>query len=244
MLVHTPELDLVLNRFYNQKHNMDFLKILRSLEEFLYEAITWLFFYPRTFWHILIRPLEMIVYSSGEITNKKDNPFNDSISPPLFLILTLGLLHLIEVSLHSQLPVSKNSVGNMIFGNTQDLIIYRAIAYCIWPLVFATGYLKHSHAVISRETLRDPFFAQCFMVTPFALGLGIGSQLTLQHAPLLNIIGISCQLLSLGWYLVTQMRWLKFSFQHSYAKAFRLTAGYFMIGSVINVSAGYLLLLN
>jgi len=26
---------------------MDFVKIIRSIEEFLYEAMTWLLFYPR-----------------------------------------------------------------------------------------------------------------------------------------------------------------------------------------------------
>jgi hypothetical protein len=30
------------------KGAMDFVKIIRSVEEFLYEAMTWLLFYPRT----------------------------------------------------------------------------------------------------------------------------------------------------------------------------------------------------
>ena len=35
---------------------MDFLKIIRSLEELLYEVMTWLVFYPRTMWRIVARP--------------------------------------------------------------------------------------------------------------------------------------------------------------------------------------------
>lgn len=32
---------------------MDFLKILRSFEEFIFEAATWLIFYPLTMWRIV-----------------------------------------------------------------------------------------------------------------------------------------------------------------------------------------------
>ena len=38
---------------------MDFVKILRAFEEFLYEVLTWLLFYPRTLWRVTRRPLEM-----------------------------------------------------------------------------------------------------------------------------------------------------------------------------------------
>ena len=39
---------------------MDFMRILRSLEEFLYEVMTWLVFYPRTMWRALRHPIEML----------------------------------------------------------------------------------------------------------------------------------------------------------------------------------------
>lgn len=39
---------------------MDFMKIPKSLEEFLYEVMTWLVFYPRKMWLALRRPLVMM----------------------------------------------------------------------------------------------------------------------------------------------------------------------------------------
>ena len=56
---------------------MDFVKILRSFEEFLYEILTWLLFYPRTLWRVLRRPLAMMRYSDGE---QNDAPENESLA--------------------------------------------------------------------------------------------------------------------------------------------------------------------
>ena len=36
---------------------MNVLTILRSVEELLYEVMSWLLFYPRTLWTTLTRPL-------------------------------------------------------------------------------------------------------------------------------------------------------------------------------------------
>ena len=38
---------------------MEFLKFIRSLEELLYEVMTWMLFYPRTLWRVLRRPLAL-----------------------------------------------------------------------------------------------------------------------------------------------------------------------------------------
>ena len=38
---------------------MDFLKLLRSLEEFLYELCTWFLFFPRTLYRVIVYPRRM-----------------------------------------------------------------------------------------------------------------------------------------------------------------------------------------
>ena len=42
---------------------MDFLRIIRLLEELLYEVMGWLVFYPRTLWRIVVDPVSMMRYS-------------------------------------------------------------------------------------------------------------------------------------------------------------------------------------
>ena len=45
---------------------MDFFKLLRSLDELLFEILTWIIYYPRTLWMVVRRPLRMIDYSNHE----------------------------------------------------------------------------------------------------------------------------------------------------------------------------------
>ena len=39
---------------------MDFLKILKSFEDFVYEALIWLILLPRTLLRIVLRPRQMV----------------------------------------------------------------------------------------------------------------------------------------------------------------------------------------
>ena len=36
--------------------DMDFLKIVKSIEELLYEVMAWLVFYPKTLWRVIAHP--------------------------------------------------------------------------------------------------------------------------------------------------------------------------------------------
>lgn len=46
---------------------MDFLKLIQSLDELLYEIMSWLVFYPVTLWRTLTKPLTMMTYSETEL---------------------------------------------------------------------------------------------------------------------------------------------------------------------------------
>ena len=79
---------------------MDFLKILRSFEEFVFEATSWLIFYPLTMWRILRRPLATMEYSDREQSDTDDKRYDDALSPPLVLLATIVLWNLIGIEAH------------------------------------------------------------------------------------------------------------------------------------------------
>jgi hypothetical protein len=89
---------------------VDFLKIIRSVEEFLYEAMTWLLFYPRTFWRCVRDPDWIIAYTDKELGESPGEQFTDLISPPLFLIISIVIAHGIELALGTRLPPSTSQV--------------------------------------------------------------------------------------------------------------------------------------
>lgn len=79
---------------------MDLLKILRSFEELLFEAMTWLYFYPRTMLRIVARPMTAMAYSDREEGQPEDLRYDDALSPPVLLIITLALANAIGWAVH------------------------------------------------------------------------------------------------------------------------------------------------
>ena len=83
---------------------MDFLKILRSFEEFIFEATTWLLFYPLTLWRIVRGPLAAMDYSDREQADPEDKRYDDAISPPLVLLATIVIANFVSVAVHIPPP--------------------------------------------------------------------------------------------------------------------------------------------
>ena len=75
---------------------MDFIRILRSFEELLYELMTWIVLYPRTLWRSAVSPLGMLRYSLREVNDSPEEQYTETLSPVLFLMLTLALSHAID----------------------------------------------------------------------------------------------------------------------------------------------------
>ena len=60
---------------------MNVLTILRSVEDLLYEVMSWLFFYPRKLWMTLTRPLSTMRHSDQEQRGKPEKQYLETLSP-------------------------------------------------------------------------------------------------------------------------------------------------------------------
>ncbi|RZA33385.1 MAG: hypothetical protein EOP92_21150 [Lysobacteraceae bacterium] len=188
---------------------MDPMKLLRSLEEFLFEAIALLFFYPVTFFRILFKPLATMRYAESEERMDQEGRYNAAVSPPLLLVLTLVLANFIGVAAHAPQPQSAGPFAKMIFDSPQYLVLFRGLLFSLLPLVGAVTLLGKQNVAVSRNALRPYFFAQCYLTVPFTLfmtlgGIGIARG---EGTPLLmgTVICIACCL----WLITVQALWFK-----------------------------------
>jgi len=221
---------------------MDLLRIIQSLEEFLYEVMSWLVFYPRTLWRSLRHPIQMLRYSDRELKDAREDQFTDLLSPPLFLFVTILLSHLIEIAAHQSLPRSSTALGRQIVASDQNLLILRAMLFSIYPLMFAVRRLHRQGTPLNRETLRQPFFAQCYIAGPAALLLGIAAIVMRAHHPAVVIGGFVFALAVIGWYLRIETIWLRTRTRMTRSAAFRSTLGTWLLASFINSVATFLIL--
>ena len=212
---------------------MDFVKIIRSIEEFLYEAMTWLLFYPRTFWRCVTHPDWIIAYTDKELGESPGEQFTDLISPPLFLIISIVIAHAVEVALGNRLPRTDLPFVNRIVATEENLLIFRAILYSVFPLVMAAGLLRTRGTPIDRESLRSPFFLQCYLAAPFAVVTSSAAALLYAHGHTYAMVGGALLVLALVWYVVVETRWFYRQIEQGWWRAFGMALGYLLLALLL-----------
>jgi hypothetical protein len=184
---------------------MDFMKLFKSLEELLYEVIVMLVFFPKTLWLTLRYPQRMMDYADTELGDVQSEQYNDTLSPPLFLMLCVALSYLAERAVPGTLDTS---VLPAFLRDSQNLLAFRVLIFSLFPLAFSLRLLRGLGQPLDRETLRAPFFAQCFVAAPLAMIVGLAQSLRnlpLDHTGLVSNLLL---LFAMGWYLRQQASWL------------------------------------
>ena len=206
------------------------MKIIKSLELLLYELMVWLVFYPLTLARSIIHPLKLMVYSDTEVEQAEEDRYSDTLSPPIFLAITLGLIHLVE------LTEGWNIQSEGFLADDKNLIAYRLVAFSLFPLMLSLRLLRSKGIALDRKTLREPFYAQCFIAAPFALGFNAG--VLAIPATRTFTLGLSIMLATVIWYLAVQTAWFREERGSSRLRAFGNAARGFFEALVIVILLG------
>ena len=180
---------------------MDLMRLLPSLEEFLYELVGWLVFYPRTLWRIFRHPGAIARYTRAELAKDSEDKFTDTISPVLMLILSVVLAHAFEMASRLPMPKADSPVGRLAFGSDEGLLLTRSVVFCIFALGASLGTLRRGRQAITRDTLREPFSIQAFLVCPFVVLLSLGTLMARDARPWVVTLGVGIAMGSALWYI-------------------------------------------
>ncbi len=211
---------------------MEFLKFVRSVEEFLYELMSWLIFYPRTLWRALVSPIRLTLEAENEMRRDDDQRFVGLISPPLFLVLSVVVAWIIQSALHLKVdvPVQGEGLGQVVLASPSNLLAYRVMSFSIFPLVMAVGLLGLRRQAIDRLTLRRPFYLQCFLAGPFSLATSMVVDLQRIAQPQL---AVALAAAALVWFLGVETVWFEQQLETSRGKAFMIAAGFFLLAVIV-----------
>ncbi|MGH6805346.1 MAG: permease [Ensifer adhaerens] len=185
---------------------MDFMRLLKSIEELLYELVFWLLFYPLTMWRTLRHPEAMMRYADVELSDRVAEQYTDTLSPPLFLLITLLLAHGLELAMLTQ-----ETAGTLppLLRNDSNLLMFRAVSFSILPLLMAVKLLRHRGTPLDRNTLRQPFYSQCYVAAPFAFAVSFATLLTRAGNATALVVGLVLLAISFIWYVTIETRWFK-----------------------------------
>lgn len=210
---------------------MDFMKVLKSLEELLYELVSWLVFYPLTLWRAVTSPLSMMRYADLELADQSDDQYDDVISPPLFLLITLLLAQAVSTLMPRE--AAEKAAEAAIAISDSNLLIARGVIYGIFPLAMAVTLLMSKKVKLTRNTLRPPFFSQCYVAAPFVFLVGLATDLLLIPGRSAIAWGLLVLLGAVLWYGQAQVRWFRLDLNVGMFRAVLLFAVAFLAALVL-----------
>jgi hypothetical protein len=219
---------------FGHNQRVDFLRIVRSLEDLLYEIIAWLVFYPRTLARILVHPREMLQYSDVELIEAHEAQYDATLSPPLFLMLTVLIAHAIELAAGEAVGQPKGTVGQMLYGSEQNLLLTRSVQFSIYALTGATTLLRRRRLRLDRRSLRGPFYAQCYLAAPFGLFLSGATVMARLSSTWWTLAALVLALGAIAWYLGTLADWFRRHLSVSPARAVGIALWCFVQAAVCN----------
>lgn len=155
---------------------MDIFKLSKSLDELIYDVMMWIIFYPYTLLRVLSSPGGMIEYVSSELRKSdEDQLFDRGLSPPLFLFLSIILGWLLAPDITGELQKSGGGIVlKALADSSWNLLLYRLLIYCAFPLAGAMIYEWRTPGGISRASFRRPFYQQAYLCAPIALVISLG----------------------------------------------------------------------
>lgn len=181
---------------------MDFMKLLKSLDDFLYEVVGWIIFYPITMVRSVLHPVAMLHYSDLELTKPDEQQYSDTLNPPIFLLITLFLAYLVGKVIQPHAPQLPGYLSN-----DSNLLLFRGVVFSIFPVLMALDMLRHQGKSVDREALRPPFYGQCFIAAPFALATSTAGNLLELHRLPFVLPSITLFLIAFIWYVAVEIVW-------------------------------------
>lgn len=219
---------------------MDFMKWIKSLDELLFELMSWLLFWPATMAKTLARPISMMRYADAQLARPEDEQYDEALSPPVFLVLTLLAAHFGAKALGQSdvILASRTGMAAMIDDDTSAIAL-RIVLFAAYPLVFSVILLASRRRKLSRRSLQLPFYSQCYPAAVFAAFLGLASDLSSLHigpSYLFSIMMIGALL----WLTVVEATWFRKLYNFGWGAALGLATTGMILGSAIVIGAALL----
>ncbi|MBW6527510.1 hypothetical protein KZ813_11730 [Sphingomonas sp. RHCKR7] len=187
---------------------MDFMKWLNSLDELLYEVMSWLLFFPLTLWRAAFRPIRTMTEIEREAALPDEQRYGSVLSPPLFLALALLLGHTVATAMGQTdaIIASHHGLADLVNDNASALVL-RVIVFAAFPLFLAARLVRRRGVQLDRSSLQQPFYEQCYPAAVFALGISIGTSLGLDAHPTVRTVGHWLAAGSIANYWIVEARW-------------------------------------
>lgn len=220
---------------------MDFMKWLNSLDELLYEAMSWLLFFPITLWRATVHPIRMMADVERQDALPEDEQYAAVLTPPLFLALALLLAHAAATALGQTdaIIANRHGLAALVTDNATALFL-RVLVFAGFPLFLAARFVRGTGQALDRRSLRRPFYAQCYPAAVFAFGISVGTSLTQVDHDATRLGGQVIVLASILYFIIVETGWFAATRKIGRARALANVAAGMAQGAAFMLFVGFL----
>jgi hypothetical protein len=144
---------------------MDFVKLIQSLQELVFEIVVWVLLLPKTFFRALLRPDLMVKYVNSEFQKEPEKQFDDFVPPVLFYLM----LAVVPAAFYTWTGQGATEEGDLPFQLTENNVLTSVLTTLISLLIYLVWIEGLNKRPLRRSGLRRLFFIQCYLVTPAQL---------------------------------------------------------------------------
>lgn len=141
---------------------MDFLKLIQSLQDLIFEVVVWALLIPKTLIRAIFRPRWMVQYVNEEWDKEPDKQFDEYMPPALFF---LAMAVFPSAALTWMRGMNFNILESLNQLNETNLIT-SALTTLISILIYLVWIKWLSKHPVKRSGLKRLFMIQCYLVTP------------------------------------------------------------------------------
>lgn len=179
---------------------MNLVEIVRSIEGLIFEVATWFVMVPKTLYKVVTSPNWIPAYVARELSKPREERFDEYTSPIILWLLLTVFPYLWGAKL----------VGTSLTGGFEQETLIIALFLSAGPIGFATGLVAAKKQELSKSSLEEAFYIQCYCFTPtyilmfpaVILTLGNLLQSTSSSRPLIFWTSLSVGLL---WLLISEV---------------------------------------
>lgn len=138
-------------------------------------------------------------------------------------MITIVIANFVSSAAHVPPPDATSAMMTTIMSNKQSLILFRSLLFSLVPLIAASTLVRSQSKQLSRQSLRAPFYAQCYLAAVCAAIVTLGD-VFIRRTDLHDSIGWTVIGGGTLWFLAVQSVWFARKLNIGRFKAARLAA--------------------
>jgi hypothetical protein len=141
---------------------MDFLKLIQSLQDLIFEIVVWALLIPKTLFRAIFRPAWMVKYVNQEFEKPADEQFDEYMPPGLFFLA----MAVIPSALFTWVQNMNFNLIESLSQLNETNLLTSALTTLISILIYLVWIKWLNKHPVKRSGLKRLFMIQCYLVTP------------------------------------------------------------------------------